>query len=143
MVVVVSLQDTKLGVQSSLKEFTDYATIKHDRPLGGGGGLVTLVHHSVTFRVPDGGILPNDATAGVLAVEAKLGGTTLNLNNVYAPRVVLPRNFSPYSDALLEDHGDHMVLGDFNTHLPSWFSRKGDDRAAPRREALDETINSS
>ena len=28
-------------------------------------------------------------------------------------------------DALLEDHGNQMVLGDLNAHHPSWFSRTG------------------
>ena len=73
-VLVACVQETKLGVNSSLKEFTDYATIRRDRPGGCGGGLATLVHHSVPFRVPDGDILPKDDTAEVLAVEVDLGG---------------------------------------------------------------------
>ena len=35
------------------------------------------------------------------------------------------------------------VLGDFNAHHHSWFSRIGDDRAAARVEAIDGAINSS
>ena len=63
-VLVACVQETKLGVNSSLKEFTDYATVRRDRPTGGGGGgLVTLVHHSVTYSVPDSGILPDDDKA--------------------------------------------------------------------------------
>ena len=53
-VLVACVQETKLDVNSSLKEFIDYATVRRDRPTGGGGGgLVTLVHHSVPCRVPD------------------------------------------------------------------------------------------
>ena len=40
---VVCVQDTKLCVYSSLKEFTYYATIMQDRQYGGRGGLVKLV----------------------------------------------------------------------------------------------------
>ena len=82
-VLVTCVQETKLGVNSSLKEFTDYATVRRDRPTGsGGGGLVTLVHHSAPCRVPDRGILPDDGTAKVLAVETNFGGTTLTFVNI-------------------------------------------------------------
>ena len=52
-------RDHELSVNSSLKEFTVYATIRRDCPTGssGVGGLVTLVSHSVHYRVPDGNIL--------------------------------------------------------------------------------------
>ena len=93
------------------------------------GGLVTLVHHSVPYRVHDSGILPEDDTAEVL--------NHVDLRQCLHPLVSsCPRNYATVFDALLEDRGDQMVLGDFNTHHPSWFSRTRDDRAAARREAL-------
>ena len=64
-VFVACVQETKLNVNSSLKEITDYATINSDRTTGGGGGFVTLVHHSVPYRVPDGNILPKDDMVGI------------------------------------------------------------------------------
>ena len=120
-VLVACVQETKLGVNSSLKEFTDYATVRRDRPTGGGGGgLVTLIHHSVPYRVPDSGILPDDDMAKVQTVETFLGGTTLTFVNVHIPPASSwPRNYAPDFDALLENRGDQMVLGDFNTHHPS------------------------
>ena len=36
-----------------------------------------------------------------------------------------------------------MVLGNFNGHHPSWFSRTGNDMAAAKWEALDGAVNSS
>ena len=94
---------------------------------------------------PDGDILPNDDTAEVLAVEADLGeGATLTFINVYVPSASSwPRNYVPDFEAVLEDREDQMVLGNFNAHHTSWFPRKGNDRAAPRRDALDEAVNSS
>ena len=41
-VLLTCLQETKLGMNSILNEFTDYATTKRDHPRGGGGGLITL-----------------------------------------------------------------------------------------------------
>ena len=85
-------------------------------------------------------ILPDDDLAEVLAVETDLGGTTLTFVNAYIP---YPRNYAPDFNALLEDHGDKMVLGDFNAHHPSWISRTGDDRAAANREAFNGAVSSS
>ena len=87
-VLVACVQETKLGVNSSLKVFTGYSTFRRDCPTGGdGGGLVTRVHHSFSYRVPNNDILPEDDTAEVLAVEIDLGGTTLTFVNVYIPPV--------------------------------------------------------
>ena len=77
-------------------------------------------HHSVLYRVPDGDILPYDDTEEVLAVETDLGETTLTFVNVYIPTATFwLRNYGPDFDALLEDHGEQMVLRDFNAHHPS------------------------
>ena len=134
-VLVACVQETKLVVNSSfkVKEFTGFAIIRHDRPAGG-DELVTLVHHSVPYRVPDCDIHPDDDTDELLAVENDLWGTTLTSVNVYiTPSSSCPRNYTPDFDTLHEDLGDH----------PSWFSRTGDDRASARGEALYGAINCS
>ena len=41
-VLFACVQETKLGVNSSLNEFTGYATVRRDRPTGGGGGGLVL-----------------------------------------------------------------------------------------------------
>ena len=96
-VLFAFVQETKLGLNSTLNEFTGYATIRRDRPAGGGGGrLVTLIYHYVPYRVPDGATLPDDDTAEVQAVETKLGGTTLTIINVYIHSAFsYPRNYAP------------------------------------------------
>ena len=45
-----SVQETKLGVNTTLKELTCHANKRH----AGGGGFVTFVRHSIRYRVPDG-----------------------------------------------------------------------------------------
>ena len=47
--LVACVHETKLGVEFSLKEFTDNAITRCDCPHEGGGGLVTLVYHSIPF----------------------------------------------------------------------------------------------
>ena len=71
-------------------------------------------------------------------------GNNIDLVNVHIPPASsCPWNYAPDFDALLEDRGNQMVLGNLNANYPSWFSRTGDDRAAARGEALDRAINSS
>ena len=45
-VLVACVQETKVGVNSTLKDLTGYATIRRDR-LTRGRGIVTLIHHRV------------------------------------------------------------------------------------------------
>ena len=73
-----------------------------------------------------------------MAVETDLGGARvpkLTFVNAYDPRVT---DF----DALLEDRGDQMMLGDFNTYHLYWFSRQEMTMATAREEALYGAINS-
>ena len=49
---------------------------------------------------------------------------------------------APDFDVLCKDHGDQMVLGNFNIYYPSWFSKIRNDEAAAIGEALDRAINS-
>ena len=54
-------------------------------PAWGGSELVTLVHYSVFFRVPDSDILPSDDMTEVLVVGIDLFGTTLTFVDVCVP----------------------------------------------------------
>ena len=103
----------------ALKDFTGYTTIRRDRSTrSSGGGLVALVHHSVSYKVPVFDIFPDDNTAEVLSVEANLEGSTLTFFNVYIPR----RPPAPDFDALPVpdfDSGNQMALGNINAHHPS------------------------
>ena len=119
-VLVACVLDPKLGVNSTLNEFTVYATISRDRPTGGGGGgLAALVHHSVPYGVTECDIFPNDDMAEALAVETGLGAVHTDLGQcLYPPSSSCPRNYAPNFDILLEDHGDQMVLGVLNAQHP-------------------------
>ena len=52
--------------------FGDFAVVRADRPRGRGGGLVTLIHHSLSFTLVDTSLLSAaDATLEVLAINVK------------------------------------------------------------------------
>jgi len=121
-----------------------YTSVRRDRVGGGGGGLLTLVHHSVTFRELDSDLLPGDDIAEAQGIVLWLGGAELRIINVYIPPASgCPPRYATDFDCILEDHGDVLVMGDFNAHHPSWFSRTEDDRAAARGVALHDAISVS
>ena len=48
-VKVACLQETHLDDKARMPSFPGYAVVRQDRPTGGGGGLVTLVHLSLSY----------------------------------------------------------------------------------------------
>ena len=84
--------------------------------------------------------------AEVLAVEADLlGDHTDFYQRVYPPQPPPDLGTTPRQSELHPRPSGRpwIVFGAFNAHLPSWFSRTGDDRATTRGEAFDGAINSS
>ena len=100
---------------------------------------------SVSYRGPDGDIGTSWCWHGRSSGSWDWPrGNHIDLRQrVYFPRLLLPPKLRLDFDSLLEDCGDQMVLGNFNTQNLSWSSRTEDDRAAARGEALVGVINSS
>ena len=49
-VLIAAIQETKLKPTSSLKAFPGYTALRRDRPnVDGGGGLLFLIHHSISY----------------------------------------------------------------------------------------------
>ena len=144
-VKVACLQETKLYVGSTLREFDQYTSVRRDRPAGRGGGLITLVHHSSTFKeLNTGNIFPNDQVAEIQGIEVWMGGCSLRIVNVYIPPPSsCPPGYAPEFDRLLDIEGDGLIVGDFNAHHPSWYSRTEDDRAELRGVSLDAAASGS
>ena len=87
------------------------------------------MHHSVPFKQLYAGILRNDETAKTQGVEVVVGGDSLRIINIYVPPATsCPLGYAPDFDSLLEDRGDQLVMGYFNAHHPSWYSRTEDEK---------------
>ena len=50
---VACLQETKLSSRAGNFSFPNYNLVCRDRPVGGGGGLAFLIHHSIPFTHVD------------------------------------------------------------------------------------------
>ena len=137
--MVACIQETKLKSNSQLLPFPNYSTVRRDRPgPSGGGGLITLVHHSIQYSpINTDPLFPNDNITEHLAITAIINDTPLKIFNIYIPPTSsCPPDFSPSLDDLLSPRDDTLILGDFNAHSPAWFSQTSDTRAAARGEEI-------
>ena len=144
-ILVACIQETKLTSSSNLPAFPNFATVRRDRPTGGGGGLITLVHHSVAFtEVNTNHLFPGDSTAEHLAIEVDIDGAKLLVVNVYIPPISsCPTGYTPNFTHLFSSTDDTLVVGDFNAHDARWHSATQDHGAAERGVAICDALDAS
>ena len=126
-VLVACIQESKLSPSSAAPDFPNYTVIRRDRPgstRGGGGGLLTLVHHSVPYKdLPTDTLFIGDNITEHQAITAVVNNVPINLFNIYIPPTSsCPSNFRPTFDWFSQIEGDSLILGDFNAHHETWFS---------------------
>ena len=143
-VLIACLQETKLGPNSNLRDFPNYCIIRRDRPSTAGpngGGLITLVHHSIPYTpLPTDHLFSQDAATEHLAITATINGHSINIYNIYIPPTTsCPPGFSPALE-FLRTQDDSLFLGDFNAHHPSWYSNSSSTRAEERGTDIHEAI---
>ena len=137
-ILVACIQESKLHSSSATPDFPNYTVIRRDRPAPTrGGGLLTLVHHSIQYKnLPTDDLFPNDSVTEHLAITAFINKVPINIFNIYIPPTSsCPANFRASFDWLAQIEGDSLVLGDFNAHHVSWFS-SGTGGASERGEDL-------
>ena len=140
------IQETKLSPASTFKDFPGFTSVRRGRPgVRGGGGLLTLIHHSIKFtELPTDHLFPGDSTTEHLGVAVAWGDTTINIINIYIPPASsCPTHFRPDLSLLLNPNDTTIVMGDFNAHNAAWYSSTRDAAAAGRGSAIVEAINDS
>ena len=144
-ILVACIQETKLTSSSNLPAFPNFATVRRDRPSGGGGGLVTLIHHSIAYtEVDSSNLFPGDVVAEHLAVEVIADGAKILVVNVYIPPVSsCPNDYTPNLSNLFSFTDDILVVGDFNAHDLRWHSATQDYGAAERGAAICNALDAS
>ena len=129
-VKVAVVQESKLTRTSKTPSFRNYTTVRKDRRHNQGGGLLTLVHKEINnSRTTESPESLADPHLEEFTIKAKLDNTELIISNIYIP----PTSSCSTSGYLRSlDHlmmtTDTLVLGDFNAHNSSWYSRTNNSR---------------
>ena len=113
-VKVCCLQETKLTADVRVPPFPDYAVVCRDCQAGGrGGGLITLIHHSLQYTVSPPPA--DDGVAESLTIKTTIAGFDLSIVNLYIPpqsscTADYKASIAPF---LINDN---LVVGDLNAH---------------------------
>ena len=143
-ILIACIQETKLTATSVLPPFPNYAVLRKDRPLGRGGGLITLVHHSVTYRELHDPVLPGDNVTELQSITVEVGGAHLIIRNIYIPPPTsCPSGYLPDFGALFSSTEDILIMGDFNAHDDLWYSSTTDTVATDRGAKIVEALETS
>ena len=128
-VKVAVIQESKLSPKSKNTCIRNYTTVRRDCPHGQGGGLLIFIHRSITFsKQPSSPESLSDHHLEELSIKAELGNTKLIIFNVYTPPASSCSNGYQSSIEHLLTTQDTLILGDFNSHHPSWYSRSTNTR---------------
>ena len=123
------IQESKLSLKSKNPCIQNYTTVRKDLSHGQGRGLLIFIHRSITFsKQPSSPESLSDPHLEELSIKAELGNTKLIISNVYIPPASSCSNGYHSSIEHLLTTPDALILGDFNAHYPSWYSRSTDTR---------------
>ena len=85
-VKVACLQETRLAAKIKDPSFPDYNLLRRDRPVGNGGGIAILIHHSVSFcPIDTSALTQGDDVMELLGISAKINGSPIIIFNIYIP----------------------------------------------------------
>ena len=139
-VKIACLQETRLSAKDKDPSFLNYSLLRKERPVGNGGGLAILIHHSVGFsQIDTSAITQGDNVIELLGITATINGSPINIFNIYLPPASsCPRLYKPNFTSLLDfSDSDTVILGDVNAHNGAWFATSACDRGDSLASAIE------
>ena len=131
------IHESKLSPKSKNHCTQNYTTVRKDRSHGQGGGLLIFIHRSITFsKQPSSPESLSDPHLEELSIKAELGDTRLIISNVYIPPASSCSNGYESSIEHFLTTPDTLILGDFNAHHPSWYSRSTNTRGRKMTDSI-------
>ena len=99
--------------------------------------MLIFIHRTITFsKQPLSPESLSDPHQEELSIKAELGNTKLIISNVYILPASSCSNGYHSSIEHLQTTPDTLILGDFNTHHPSWYSRSTDTRGRKMADSI-------
>ena len=128
-VKVAVIQESNLSSKSKNPCVRNYTTVRKDHLHGHGRRILIFIHRSITFsKQPSSPEVLSDPHMEEHTIKADIGNTKLIISNIYIP----PAGSCSYGYQSSIEHllttPDTLILGDFNAHHPSWYSRSTDTR---------------
>ena len=112
--------------------------------MGAGGGLITLVHHSITYEELHDTVLPGDNVTELQSIKVIVNGAHLIMRNIYIPpSSSCLMGYLPDFETLFSPTEDMLIMGVFNAHDNLWYSSTTDTAAADRGAKVVEALGSS
>ena len=113
---VVALQETWLNKGHEPK-FIAYDSIRQDRSVRGGGGVMFIIHKSIFYRVKQ--LKPfQGGTLEIQCITIKMANSELDIINTYRTGPTLNnREFEHY---LNQVQTNYIICGDINGHHQLW-----------------------
>ena len=118
---IILIQESKLRSADKDPKITGYATVRKDRDVGMGGGLITFIKDDIPF------IAVNHALG---LPESKLEALIIDVNpdslhrmtcvNVYRPPSRRAEQRQDFSTSELPTAQNVIIGGDFNVYASSW-----------------------
>ena len=123
------IQESKLSSKPKNSSIRNYTTVRKDHPHGHGGGLLVFIHESIIFsKQPSSPEVLSDPHLEELTIKADIGNMMLIISNIYIPPASSCSNRYQSSIEPLLTTPDTLILGDFNSQHPSWYSRSTDTK---------------
>ena len=99
--------------------------------------MLIFIHRSITFsKQPSSPESLSNPHLEELSIKAELGNTKLIISNVYIlPASSCSNGYHSSIEHLLTTP-DTLILGDFNAHHPSWYSRSTDTRGRKMADSI-------
>ena len=127
---VAVIQETKLTSKSKLKDTPNYTLVRKDRGKNKGGGVATLVHSSIPFKVIDSpNPLKDDDFIEEVTISLQHKDGPLLIRNTYIPPASsCNQGYAAPVAHLADGLGDtFLLLGDLNGHHHMWNSEDEED----------------
>ena len=99
--------------------------------------MLIFIHRSITFsKQPSSPESLSDRHMEELSIKAELGNTKVIISNVYiSPASSCSNGYHPSIEHLMRTP-DSLILGDFNAHHLSWYSRSTDKRGRNMADSI-------
>ena len=118
---VIMIQESKLRSQDTDPKIPGYSTVRKDREVGRGGGLVTFIKEDIPFTVVNSPAINPDSKLELLAVDILAAPThRMTCTNVYCPPTRGANHVQEFCTSELPVTQNNIIGGDLNVHSCTW-----------------------